>query len=159
MVIIVQDPAQYLKTAGILSYTGCMDNDNIYSISESSRKVAEDNSQNQRRAQELVTIKVESITARFFLNDALWRFISGMCDLDLRDHLLPLGIKPDDWYLSEDRSIVLMADHKEFGQIKDNLKNLLLTLYRNSPEQQAPARPAEEPAVHSPPSSIPGRTV
>ena len=148
-----------MKTPGIISYTGCMDN-NIISISESSRKIAEDKkSQNQRRAQEPVTIKVESVTARFFLNKSLWRFVSGMCDLDLRDHLLPLGIKPDDWYLSEDRSIVLMVDDKEFPQIKKNLKNLLLTLYRNSPEQQAPARPAEEPAAHSPPSSIPGRTV
>ena len=116
-----------------------MDNDNIISISESSRKNAEDKkSQNQRRAQEPVTIKVESVTARFFLNKSLWRYVSGMCDLDLRDHLLPLGIKPDDWYLSEDRSIVLMADHNEFVQIKDNLRELLIKLYRNSPEQHQP---------------------
>ena len=148
-----------MKTPGIISYTGCMDN-NIISISESSRKIAEDKkSQNQHRAQDPVTIKVESITARFFLNKSLWRFVSGMCDLDLRDHLLPLGIQPDDWYLSEDRSLVLMADHKEFVQIKDNLRELLIKLYKNSPEQQPPIRPAEEPAAHSPPSSIPGRTV
>ena len=137
-----------------------MDNDSIISISDGSRKISEDKkSQNQRRAQEPVTIKVESVTARFFLNKSLWRYVSGMCDLDLRDHLLPLGIKPDDWYLSEDRSIVLMADHNEFVQIKDNLRELLIKLYRNSPEQQASARPAEEPAVHRPPSSIPDRTV
>ena len=136
-----------------------MDN-NIISISESSRKIAEDKkSQNQHRAQDPVTIKVESITARFFLNKSLWRFVSGMCDLDLRDHLLPLGIQPDDWYLSEDRSLVLMADHNEFAQIKDRLRALLIKLYINSPEQQPPIPPAEDPPAHSPTSSIPGRTV
>ena len=137
-----------------------MDNDNIIPISDGSRKNAEDKkSQNQCSAQEPVTIKVESVTARFFLDDALWHFVSGMCDIDLRDHLLPLGIKADDWYLSEDRSIVLMADHNEFDQIKDRLRALLIKLYINSPEQQPPIPPAEEPAAHSPTSSIPGRTV
>ena len=130
-------------------------NDNIISIFEGSGKIAEDEkSPRQLCTREPVTVRVESVTARFYLNKPLWRFVSGMCDLDLRDHLLPLGIKPDDWYLSEDRSIVLMVDDKEFPQIKKNLMNLLLTLYRNSPEQQAPARPAEEPAAHSPPSSF-----
>ena len=130
-------------------------NDNIISISDGSRKIAEDEkSPRQRCTREPVTVKVESVTARFFLNKSLWRVVSGMCDLDLRDHLLPLGIKPDDWYLSEDRSIVLMVDDKEFPQIKDSLKDLLHRLYRNSPEQQAPTPPAEEPAAHSPPSSF-----
>ena len=127
-------------------------NDNIISILEGSRKIAKDEkSLGQRRAQEPVTVKVESVTARFYLNKSLWRLVSSMCDFDLRDHLLPLGIRPDDWYLSEDRSIVLMAGDKEFPQIKDNLRELLIRLYRNSPEQQPPTPPAEDPAAHSTP--------
>ena len=51
---------------------------------------------------------------------------------------------------------MLMVDDKEFPQIKKNLKNLLLTLYRNSPEQQAPARPAEEPRGTQPAVLNPG---
>ena len=130
-------------------------NDNIISIFDGSKKIAEnEKSLSQRRSREPISVRVESVTARFFLNKTLWRVVSGMCDLDLRDHLLPLGIQPDDWYLSEDRSLVLMAEEKEFPQIRDNLTDLLHWLYRNSPEQQAPTPPAEEPAAHSPPSSF-----
>ena len=114
-------------------------NDNIIDIFTGSKKIAvNEKSLSQHRARQPVTIKVESVTARFYLNKPLWCFVSGMCNFALRDHLVSLGIKPHDWYLSEDQSLVLMVDEKEFPHIKDNLKDLLLRLYRNSLEHQAP---------------------
>lgn len=129
-------------------------NDNIISIFDGSRKIAEsEKSLSQRRAREPITVRVESVTARFCLNKSLWRVVTDMCDFDLRDHLLPLGVKSDDWYLSEDHSIVLMCDDKEYPKIKDKLVNLLLRLHRNSLEQQAPIPLAEDPAAPHTPSS------
>ena len=133
-------------------------NNNI-SIFDLSKMAENEKSLSQRRGRDPIIVRVESVTVRFCLNRSLWRTVSTMCGFELRDQLVTIGIKQDDWYLSEDRSLVLMADHKEFVQIKDNLRELLIKLYKNSPEQQPPIRPAEEPAAHSPPSSIPGRTV
>ena len=97
-------------------------NDNIIDIFAG----ATEKSLSQRRGREPVIVKVEFVTARFYLNKPLWRFVSNMCEFELRDQLQSLGIKPDDWYLSEDQSLVLMAEEKEFSQIKEKLKDLLL---------------------------------
>ena len=111
------------------------DNDNVFDIFAGAKKIAKnEKSLSQCRAREPITVKVESVTARICFYKPLWRFVSGMCSFSLRDHLRSLGIMPDDWYLSEDHSLVVMVGDKEFPYIRDNLRNLLLRLYRNSPE-------------------------
>ena len=113
-------------------------NNNIVSIFDPSKMAEAKKSLSQHRGREPVTVRVESVTARICLNKPLWRFVSGMCPFSLRDNLRSLGIGNDDWYLSEDQSLVVMADSKEFPYIRNNIGNLLLRLYRNSPEHQAP---------------------
>ena len=113
-------------------------NSNIVSISEASNKIAESaKALNQGCSQQPVTVRAESVTARFYLNRPLWRFVTGMCTFELRDHLRALGVNPDGWYLSEDQSIVVMVDYKEFPYVKESLMNLLPRLHRTSLEQQA----------------------
>ena len=123
-------------------------NDNIISIFEGSGRIAKDEkSPRQRRDRQPVTVKVEAVTARFHLDEPIWRFVSNMCGFELRDQLLSLGVRPEDWYLSQDKSIVVMADDKEFPKIRENLKELLLRLYRDSPENRALIPPSEEPSA------------
>ena len=119
-------------------------NDNIISIFGRSRKMADnEKSLSQRRDRQPITIRVESVTARFYLSRSLWRTVSNMCSFELRDQLVSIGIRPDDWYLSEDQSLVLMVDEKEFPHTKDILKDLLLRIHRTSLEQQTPNHTAE----------------
>lgn len=129
------------------------DNDNIVDIFAG----ATENSLSLRRGREPVTVKVEFVTARFCLNKPLWHFVSNMCEFELRDQLAAISIRPDDWYLSEDRSLVLMVEEKEFPHTKDKLRELLLRLHRTSLEQQATyptAEDAEETVTASTPSSF-----
>ena len=120
----------HLIIPNTLTYTVYMDencdNDNIVDIFAG----ATEKSLSHRRDREPVTVKVESVTARFYLNKRLWRFVSDMCEFELRDQLASVDIRPDDWYLSEDRSLVLMVEEKKFSQIKEKLKDLLLRLHK-----------------------------
>ena len=110
-------------------------NDNIVDIFAGAG--ATEKSLSQRRGREPVTVKVEFVTARFCLNKPLWHIVSNMCEFELRDQLAAIGIRPDDWYLSEDRSLVLMVEEKEFPHIRDSLTDLLLKLHKASLALQA----------------------
>ena len=111
----------------------------------------------QYQAQEPIIVRVESVTAKFCLNRSLWRTISNMCTFYLRDQLAAIGIKSDDWYLSEDQSLVLMADQKDFPHIRDSLTALLLKLHKDSLALQATIHidDDEETSAHSTSSSFP----
>ena len=128
-------------------------NNNI-SIFDLSKMAENEKSLSQRRGRDPIIVRVESVTVRFCLNRSLWRTVSTMCGFELRDQLVTIGIKQDDWYLSEDRSLVLMAEEKEFPQIRDNLTDLLLKLHQASLALQAAIHAEEETSAHSTSSSF-----